>query len=111
MCGARGRRMMPFRFATVLAQPAVVLIDQVIDARDVGVDRFGVFTHHPLGVIGGGHRVARGLLRCDRRRLGAVGSGVGARRLKLRLLGRSIRRRAADAGQQQRQQGKTTSLK
>ncbi len=81
------------------AQAAIALRNQVIDARDIGVDRLGIFAHYMLRVIRRGHRVARGLLRGGSGSIGAVGGGVGARRLKLRPLGRLIGRGATGHGQ------------
>ncbi len=81
------------------AQAAIALRNKVIDARDIGVDRLGVFAHHMLRVIRRGHRVTRRLLRGGGGSVGAVGGGVGARGLKLRPLGRLIGRGATGHGQ------------
>ncbi|HKD70286.1 MAG TPA: hypothetical protein VKB84_25840 [Candidatus Binataceae bacterium] len=70
-----------------MVPPAILLIDQVIDARNVRVDRLGVLAYGFLHLIGGDVRVAGGLFGGRCRRFGAIGRGVGSRSSELRLLG------------------------
>src|SRR5579875_588830 len=90
--------MVPSRF-TPAPQLPVMHRDQVIDARDVGVDRLAVLVHGFLRMVRRGHRIARGFFRCFRRLLRAIGGGVGAFCLQLRFLRRSIGQQRTAGGE------------